>query len=331
MKKGLFYILIFVFLATIGNTINFGVKWKVAPVVQSSVNGFVTCGSLNVRKAPWQNILGTIHRGDCVKIVGQDLKREWYKIKYNGRIAYVYKRYINSSVVSVSQPSSPPSAGTTTSTTVSGFPFDGHTTVSSLNVRKSAWGTIVDRFTRNTKVTVVDKQGNWYRIKYRSGYAWVHSKYVTKGGSTSVNNPPSSNPGTNQPTTPPVTSGNYTPNNAIGKAGDSRGVKQDMNGRTYDPNKTPDVERWRSLVEKYFKPNRVDLALSVIYRESRGQIDAVNSSSGCTGLFQQHPKYWAARATGVGCAGASMTDAEVNIAASAALSNQGENWSHWGL
>jgi len=333
MKKHLLYILIFLLLTNVGNAINFGTKWNVS-TGPSFVNGFVTCPILNVRSGPWQKIIGTIHHGDSVKILSSAYQSKWYQISYNGKTGFVYKRHINStrpiqSSITPTPPVTPTPTSPTTSLNTPGFPFDGFTIASSLNVRTSAWGTIIDRFSKNTNVKVVDKQGKWYRIRHRSGYAWIHSDYVRKGTPQAFTS--STNPGTSQPVTAPVTSGKYTPNNVIGKAGDSKGVKQDMCGRTYDPNKCPNVERWRSLVEKYFKPNKVDLALSIIYRESRGVVTAVNSSSGCTGLFQQHPKYWAARAAAVGCAGAAMTDAEANIAASARLAKQGDSWSHWGM
>jgi len=96
------------------------------------------------------------------------------------------------------------------------------------------------------------------------------------------------------------------------------------------------VERWRSLVEVYFDAEYVDDALSVMMGESHGDPDALGPkfeergvTYQCCGLFQQHPRYWAARSAAAGFAGASIFDPEANIAASAKLSKGGSDWGHW--
>lgn len=100
--------------------------------------------------------------------------------------------------------------------------------------------------------------------------------------------------------------------------------------RTYN---TSGVEQWRSLVQKYFGAN-TDAALSVMRKESGGNPNAHNRSSGASGLFQQMPQYWEARITraeevyGRGFSH-NIFDPEANIAASAVLSSGGSNWSHW--
>lgn len=96
------------------------------------------------------------------------------------------------------------------------------------------------------------------------------------------------------------------------------------------------VEQWRPLVSKYFKAQYVDDALSVMFKESRGNPNALNRSSGCAGLFQQHPRYWTARLTQTeklyGCSlSSNIYDPEANIAVSAMLSNGGSSWSHWSV
>lgn len=55
--------------------------------------GTVTADSgLNVRTGPWGDIIGCLDNNASVEIVGQE--GEWYKIKYNGTIAYVYSSYV---------------------------------------------------------------------------------------------------------------------------------------------------------------------------------------------------------------------------------------------
>jgi len=47
-----------------------------------------------------------------------------------------------------------------------------------LNVRISPWGTIIDGFKPGKKVTIVAREGDWYRIRYGSGFAYVHTSLI---------------------------------------------------------------------------------------------------------------------------------------------------------
>ena len=113
-----------------------------------------------------------------------------------------------------------------------------------------------------------------------------------------------------RPTTPPRTS--HTPNPSRNTSG---------------------VEQWRSLVARYFEARYVNDALSVMRQESGGNPNAkgpmLRGGHRCKGLFQQHSKYWAARAARAGFAGASPFDPTANVAVSAMLSRRGADWSHW--
>lgn len=88
------------------------------------------------------------------------------------------------------------------------------------------------------------------------------------------------------------------------------------------------VARWRPLVEKHFPEGMVAKALRVIYCESRGNPDAVNDSSGASGLFQHMPQFWPQRSQAAGFAGASVFDPEANIATAAFLATR-DGWRHW--
>ena len=108
----------------------------------------------------------------------------------------------------------------------------------------------------------------------------------------------------------------------------------------YDPgvNETfiPNVERWRNdvvaAIAAYGGPaSEVDLFLTIMHRESRGQPDATNPTSGAAGLMQHMPQYWDQRAISAGYAGASPYDPIANINVSAWLLYQaaGGGWGHW--
>lgn len=90
------------------------------------------------------------------------------------------------------------------------------------------------------------------------------------------------------------------------------------------------VERWRSLVARYFPGDRVEQALWVIGCESGGNPEAVNPFSGASGLFQHLPEYWPERATAAGFAGRSIFDPEANIGTAAYLFGTRDTpWQDW--
>lgn len=48
-----------------------------------------------------------------------------------------------------------------------------------LNVRKSPWGEIIDGFYPDTKVDILGRDGEWYKIRYGNSSAYVHTSLVT--------------------------------------------------------------------------------------------------------------------------------------------------------
>ncbi|GAB1355179.1 hypothetical protein MASR1M12_39200 [Erysipelotrichia bacterium] len=49
--------------------------------------------SLNIRTGPWGKIIGSFHEGDALEVLGRE--GAWYKIRYNGKIAYVHANYVS--------------------------------------------------------------------------------------------------------------------------------------------------------------------------------------------------------------------------------------------
>ncbi len=139
----------------------------------------VVSPSLNVRTGPWGEIIGSLYNGNKVEILGSS--GDWYQISFGGRTAYVHSDYVvDSGAASSSQ---------TTSGTVNAYP--------GLNIRTSPWGNIVGSFSSGAKVVIVGREGDWYKIKYGGGTAYVHSDYVVTGSSSS----------TPAPSTPPTSTG----------------------------------------------------------------------------------------------------------------------------
>lgn len=91
------------------------------------------------------------------------------------------------------------------------------------------------------------------------------------------------------------------------------------------------VENWRATVEQYWPAHRIDCVLGIIYRESKGNPRAYNSSSSAEGLMQHLSKYWHSRAVGAGFVDgnglvATPYNGAANIAAGAYLANWAETY-----
>lgn len=118
---------------------------------------------LNVRSGPWGTIIGSLSSGNSVEIIGSD--GDWYKIRWGGKTAWVHSDYVRTK-----------SAATSTSATtgvVDAYP--------ALNVRAGPWGTVIGSLTSGNSVQIIGSSGDWYRIKWGNGTAWVHSDYVRAG------------------------------------------------------------------------------------------------------------------------------------------------------
>lgn len=93
------------------------------------------------------------------------------------------------------------------------------------------------------------------------------------------------------------------------------------------------VDQWRSLVESYFPPERVEAALVVMYHESRGDPSAKNRTSSAAGLYQFLRSTWNRHAADLGFgdydSGAPYV-AEQSIAMAAYVSGLDRCWCQWG-
>lgn len=94
------------------------------------------------------------------------------------------------------------------------------------------------------------------------------------------------------------------------------------------------VNRWRSLVSRFFPAQYVNEALQIIQCESEGNPNAVNpkvipGQGQARGLFQHMDAFWPSRSAQAGYPGKSVFDPEANIATAAWLFMQTETWSHW--
>ena len=164
---------------------------KLIQTTESGANNNITKGkvknitsNLRVRQAPSTSALtiGYLLGGQEVEITGES--GEWYKINFNGKVGYSHKDYITK----ISNGSSGSSNNNNDSTVTE---KDGTVDATDgLRVREGA-GTntkILGVLNHGSVVKIVDTNGSWYKIKYGSGYGYVHKDYVTIKTSSNNNN-----------------------------------------------------------------------------------------------------------------------------------------------
>ena len=149
---------------------------------------------LRVREGAGTNtkILGVLNHGSAVKIV--DTNGSWYKIKYGSGYGYVHKDYIKVTSSGSTGSTGSGSQNNNSSNNNSGSTVtekDGTVNATEgLRVREGA-GTntkILGVLNHGSAVKIVDTNGSWYKIKYGSGYGYVHKDYVTIKTSSNDNN-----------------------------------------------------------------------------------------------------------------------------------------------
>ena len=145
----------------IQNSAAAGSESSSAAAVSAENSGVVMGSYLNVRTAPWGDIIGRLKHGQKINIIARE--GDWYKIKYNGRDAYIHSGYIaTKDKVAVA--------------------FCGYinTPDSYLNVRSGPWGGIIGKLSDCARVEVLGREGDWYKIRYNGRDAYIHHKYAQK-------------------------------------------------------------------------------------------------------------------------------------------------------
>ena len=164
---------------------------KLIQTTESGTNNNITKGkvknitsNLRVRQAPSTSALtiGYLLGGQEVEITGES--GEWYKINFNGKVGYSHKDYITKISNGSSGSSNNNNGSTVTEKDGTVDATDG------LRVREGAWTNtkILGVLNHGSVVKIVDTNGSWYKIKYGSGYGYVHKDYVTIKTSSNNNN-----------------------------------------------------------------------------------------------------------------------------------------------
>ena len=113
------------------------------PVAQEITLGFSTADDLNLRSAAsaTSESLMKINAGDSMIILGEE--NDWYKVDVNGTTGFMKKLYVNDECIAFA-------------------------TTQNLNLRKTAdsKGAVVNQFNQGDPMTVIEKEGDWYKVCY---------------------------------------------------------------------------------------------------------------------------------------------------------------------
>jgi len=131
--------------------------------------GIVAASGLNVRSGPGTNYskIGFLYRNSQVTILGQT--GAWYKIKFGSTTGYVHSAYVK---VSNAVPSRGEDDRSLPSTAV--------VTATWLNVRTGPGTnyTRIGAIKMNSRVTILQKVGSWYKISYGALTGYVSGDYL---------------------------------------------------------------------------------------------------------------------------------------------------------
>ena len=143
---------------------------------------------LNLRQGPSTStpILRLLPNGTTFSILSTS--NGWHKIEYNGIYGYVSATYVKTSTTGSSSNSDIAMSATGKVHTGEGI---------GLNLRQnpSTSSSIVTVMPENATVTIVAKNGSWYKVNYNGKTGYAHGDYITLNSSSNNNNS-SSNSGT---------------------------------------------------------------------------------------------------------------------------------------
>lgn len=125
------------------------------PVAEEITLGFSTADDLNVRAAASTSSesLMKVKAGDSMIILGEE--NDWYKVNVDGKIGYMKKLYVNDECIAFA-------------------------TTQNLNLRQTAdsKGAVVNQFNQGDPMTVIEKEGDWYKVFYDETIGYVSKDFV---------------------------------------------------------------------------------------------------------------------------------------------------------
>ena len=147
------------------------------------------------------NIIETIYPNDSITVLAKD--GAWYKVSVNGTVGYVYGYYLNVTPNKSSNNSnnnsntSNDSQSNSTSSNVKGIGTGSLTNTTFLHFRKEATidSSIISTLNENSKITVLAKDGEWYKVEVNGQVGYVYGYYlkVTPNKASNTSNGSQSN------------------------------------------------------------------------------------------------------------------------------------------
>ena len=136
-------------------------------VNDGKVTYMYTTAPLNVRSKPntGSSILGSYKKGEAVQVVSKH--DGWFQVDFNGKQGYCHGGYLDFG------------KGDESNTTLENTMNDMVTTAP-LNVRDrpSTKGKIIGSFKKGETVKVLDQEGSWVKVKYKSTTGYSHVDYL---------------------------------------------------------------------------------------------------------------------------------------------------------
>ena len=137
------------------------VSAKYVEVQNTTTIKYVSASSLNMRKGPSTSysVITTLTKGEEVEVISEE--NGWAKVNHDSKTGYVSSKYLSDE-----KP---------VKITIK------YVNADSLNVREGA-GTsykILGKYKHGDEVKVVSIDGNWAKIQYEDGYAYISNKYLS--------------------------------------------------------------------------------------------------------------------------------------------------------
>ena len=138
----------------------------------------------------YSDIISTLNTSSKIEVLAKD--GNWYKVKVNGEIGYVYGYYlqVNSNII----PSTTPENNTNNNQATQDIIGTGHLiNTTFLHFRSAATldSDIISTLNENSKISVIKKVGSWYEVNVngQTGYVYAYYLSVTANNKPNINAP----------------------------------------------------------------------------------------------------------------------------------------------
>ncbi len=239
-----------------------------ASLQQVSKTGLITNTSgLNVRTgaSTSHKRIGGVYKNDRVQIVGQ--QGDWYKIKFGNGFGFINNLGVQ---IITNTPALTPMNKTGLITNKSG-----------LNVRSgpSTSHSRIGGVYQNNRVQIVGQQGDWYKIKFGSGFGFINNLGVQM---------------ISEPAAPPTQSNKASQVVSYAKSWLNQGVRYQMGGTNLSRNGQVDCSYF---IQQVFKHNGITLPRTTWEQVQKGTKVGINQlQPGDLVFFNTYrDSYWNAR------------------------------------